>query len=279
MFDAPILAPGERTVERMGWRPDPFDIKDFKYSEKLTNELAQFVEPTEAILTKRIKKVPKFDQLTAGSCVGASVAAMMAAERGVSMRSVLQIYYEARRIIGETGVDLGAYIRDGVKVIATLGAGRQSWWPYDLKNLFVDPIEKVDRDGLKRRIFTYYRLENREDYISCLQQGHTFVIGFTCYSGIFSRRTAATGLVAWPRASESMVGGHAVLIWGYDPNFKNTEWAARARAAGFPEHMIPERVYYGRNSWGLWGNQGDFAIDANYLEHPYLADDAWTIRK
>lgn len=278
----PLPEPGHRTNHRFGWRPDPFDIRDeeWAYKAKLGGELRAATEPQELIVTNRLDKVERVDQLQTSSCVGCAVGGLHAAVREVVMRSALQVYYEARRIIGETHMDEGCYIRDGMKVISTLGAGRQRWWPMDPSKVTVDPIEKVDRDALKRRIFSYHRLEGRDDYLACLQAGFPFVIGFTCYSGLMAPLVARYGIVAWPRQGEYMIGGHAIIIYGYDPRFKGSAWAQRARDGGVPEWAIPDRVYLCRNSWGKgWGNGGDFAIDANYIDHPYLADDAWTCRK
>lgn len=228
-----------------------------------------------------IEKLPVLDQLNTSSCVGHSVAEMMTHVRKVTLRSRLQIYYEARRLIGETDQDNGCYIRDAIKVIANLGAGREAWWPFDVENVKVDPPLKVDRDALLRKVFHYASLEGRNDYEHCLVQGYPFVIGFTCYDEFVNPNSnvARFGILNLPRANERVQGGHAVLVIGYHHDFRNSAWAKAAVAAGFPADQIPKRVYIVRNSWGpKWGNKGNFAVDADYFENLNLADDAWTIR-
>jgi len=266
-----------RSQSRFGWMPDHPDIRDYPYSAKLGAQEAAVQLPQSAVVAKFPKHVPVVDQGNLGSCVGNSVAALHSYVRNVSMRSRLQIYYEARRMIGMENEDSGAYIRDAMKVISTLGAGRESWWPYDESKYTVDPLDKVDRDGLKRRIFNYYRLEDGQAYRTCLAAGFPFVIGFSVYSAFMSADTAAHGVVNWPVRGERFQGGHAVLVYGYDDDFANSEWAGRS---SLPAQRIPKSVYICRNSWGTdWGYNGDFAIDSMYLENPNLADDAWTARR
>jgi hypothetical protein len=260
---------------RFGWLPDRPDIRDYGFKAKLGEEvLTEF--PVRAIIEKFRDKIPVVDQGNIGSCVGNSTAALMAFVRGVVMRSRLQIYYEARRLQGWENEDTGAFNRDAMKVIATLGAGRESWWPYDPTKFTIDPLEKVDRDGLKRKIFSYYRLEDGQAYRSCLAQGFPFIIGATLYTRFLGSGVAKHGIVNWPRRDERVEGGHSFVVYGYDDNFRESEWAKQWMASVY----IPERAFICRNSWDKeWGRNGDFAIDADYLEHPWLADDAWTCRR
>lgn len=268
-----------KTNRGLGWRPDLPDARDFRF------KALRAVEPV-AVLPAKVDLLPEmqdrgievFDQGMLGSCVGNSVASLHAYVREVAPRSRLQIYYEARRLIGETNIDAGAYIRDGIKVIANLGAGREVWWKYDESKVFVDPPLTVDRDALLRRIFSYYRLESRSDFRQCLVQGFPFVIGFSVFENFFSAGVQSHGVVPMPDFSrEGMYGGHAVMVYGYDTRFRESAWGQEAIRAGA---NVPNDVYLVRNSWGdTWGRSGDFAVDAAYFENTYLADDAWTVRK
>ncbi len=85
------------------------------------------------------------------------------------------------------------------------------------------------------------------------------------------------GVLGMPQGSAS--GGHCVAVIGYDDDFRASQWAQEARQMGATDASIPERVYECQNSWSaLWGRHGRFVIDAGYLESPYLANDAWTLR-
>lgn len=265
----------------MGWRPDLPDARDFKF--KALRAGAEPLSQTRVDLAPKLRKqgLLPMDQGMLGSCVGCSTGMLHAFVRDVTRRSELQIYYEARRLINETGIDQGAYIRDGIKVISTLGAGRDNWWPYDESKVFEDPTPSVDRDALLRRVFTYYRLETREDFHHCLCEGFPFVIGFTCYTSIFMEDCSVFGILPYPDLSrEYAEGGHAILVIGVDTDFRNSQWAKVAVANGYPAAKVPAEVYICQNSWGTgWGHDGYVAIDARIFENRDLSDDAWTVRR
>lgn len=232
------------------------------------------------LLVKNMNKQPVIDQGMLGSCVGCSVSTLHAHVRKVVPRSSLQAYWNSRLYINETHLDQGAYIRHGVQGISEYGLGRSSWWPYEEENVFVDPPLKVDMDALKRRIFSYHRLETGEDYRACLAAGFPFVIGFMVYSNFMSAHTARTGICGYPAPGENPEGGHAVLCFGRHDNFRESQWAQNIRTMGYPDSYIPERVYIFRNSWSIkWGSAGNFAMDARAVENPNIFWDGWTIRK
>jgi hypothetical protein len=272
-----------KTPARKGYIPDIPDDRDYLYADTapLMAIEAPIREPVRQIVKNFHKKFPvAYDQDIIGSCVANASGLMFCYVRNVTPRSRLQIYYEARRLINMTDVDSGCYIRDAMRVLAQLGAGRETWWPYVPDKFKEDPPLKVDRDALLRRIMTYYRLTCREEYRRCLLENHPFVGGITLYDQFMSDRTAKFGIVPLPATGEKSHGGHAVLIIGYDDDFINSDWAKNAVAQGFPIHAIPKSVYIVRNSWGPdWGNKGDFAIDAEYINNSRLCRDCWTQRK
>ncbi len=62
-----------------------------------------------------------------------------------------------------------------------------------------------------------------------------------------------------PARGEKTLGGHAVLVVGY--------------------HERSSR-FVARNSWGRrWGATGYFTLPWDYLLHPDLAWDFWTVRR
>jgi C1A family cysteine protease len=67
---------------------------------------------------------------------------------------------------------------------------------------------------------------------------------------------AQTGIVPLPRRREQILGGHAVVVVGYDDS---------------------QSRFIVRNSWGTaWGLAGYFLMPYAYLTNPRLADDFWT---
>lgn len=269
------------TAQGFGWRPDLPDYRDapYKYSKALKAELVLPADlpPRAQPQRTEVDRHPVRDQGSAGSCVGHGVGFIAAVERNVTQRSPLFIYYEARRLINETDQDNGAYIRDGIKVAANLGAPRESLWAYDLGMLYVDPAEKADTDAAQRKVFSYHRLETGHDFRSCLASRHLFTIGFTVYSSFNAPLVSQFGICGVPSGQPR--GGHCVAVIGYDDEFRSSKWAQWARSEGVADSDIPEKVYECQNSWGSgWARGGRFVIAAEYLENTYLADDAWTLR-
>jgi C1A family cysteine protease len=78
------------------------------------------------------------------------------------------------------------------------------------------------------------------------------------YESFESDGVAHTGVAQLPEATESALGGHAVMAVGYDDSSNR---------------------FLVRNSWGAqWGMGGYFTIPYAYLTDDDLADDFWTIR-
>lgn len=279
----------------LGWRPEPPDIRDRKFAFK-TALKHEMLEPA-AIPVRAMAKwrksgpdvpadqYPVFDQLNLGSCTGNAGATFVGLITGLTVRSRLALYYEARRIIGETQIDGGAYIRDIFKVLANLGAGADKLWPYDVSKVFEDPAPKYDADAAKRLLKTYNRLDTGDDqtaqmFRSCLAAGYPFEIGFSVYSKFMSSDMEKHGVLNRPLGTESDEGGHAVCVIGHDLEFRASDRAKQLISGGFSATNIPEQVYIVRNSWGPdWGWNGNFVVDVRYFEDDYLADDAWTGRR
>jgi hypothetical protein len=266
-----------------GYVPDLPDHRDWRYAAMLADPTISETVPSvtpERVLVPNLSRIPVVDQGDLGSCVGCSVGSLHAYERKVVARSILQIYYESRRMRGWENADTGAFIRDAIKVIATLGAGRSSWWPYDISKFTVDPPLKVDRDALARRIFSYWALEGRENYRTCLANGHPFVIGSNLYSNFGNSQAWNHGIIGMPSSRDWEWGGHAYLVIGYDTNFRDSEWAHNRMMAGMPPLAIPNDVYICRTSWSTdWGYRGDVAVAAEFIDSLMFSDDGWTIRK
>ena len=275
--------------ERLGWRPDIPDWLDHKYEDHLSpcptlhiNALKNFGDlalSPYAVMVPGFSKLKPWNQGQTSSCVGCSVSKMDQLITGLSPRSALHVYYEARRLINETEMDQGSYIRDAMKVISTLGSGRSAYWPFDESKVLVDPADKEDRDAAKHKVLTYTRAEMIGESQHCLETGHPYVTGLTVYDNFMTETTARSGVVTLPSGTDRQVGGHALLFGGRDPNFRESGWAQSLIANGYPASAIPEIVRVGLNSWGDWGRGGFFVVDERYQANPDLADDTWTARK
>lgn len=276
-----LVAVAPRTNEWMGWRKNLPDYRDepYRYGVALKHEMlsAGATPKWAAPQRKEVDAHGVMNQGPSGSCTGHGVGLCAAVERNVGMRSAYAIYYEARRKIGETDVDNGAYVRDAADVTANYGAPRYDLWPNDSDKLFVDPVSKVDRDATKRKLFTYHSLQGRDQILSCLTGGHLIAFGFSVFSNIDDPITERFGLLQMPGGS--MEGGHCVAGIGFNLDFRNSEWGQWARNQGVADSMIPAEVIECQNSWDYdWGRNGRFVVPIDFACNPDLADDFVTLR-
>ena len=69
---------------------------------------------------------------------------------------------------------------------------------------------------------------------------------------------AASGFAPMPGPNEQFLGGHAVMLVGYDDS---------------------QTAFIVRNSWGSsWGQAGYFTLPYEYVCDPNLASDFWTVK-
>jgi C1A family cysteine protease len=248
-----------RSIARYGWKPDLPDPRDFNFAA------------TAKTLAKLPKSVdlrngcpPVYDQGQLGSCTGNAIAAAFQFDQikqkaADFIPSRLFIYYNERAIENSVSVDSGAQIRDGIKSIANLGVCPETMWPYIISEFAHKPFSGCYTTALKHKAIQYQKVARDLDQLkSCLAEGYPFVIGFTVYDSFESRAVAQSGVLNLPKKTEGIVGGHAVLIVGYDDSKKR---------------------FIARNSWGVdWGMDGYFTLPYEYLTNAGLSSDFWTVR-
>lgn len=259
--------PTQRIIQGLGWRPDLPDHRDLHYAVAHPDEAASHRPIRASVLNSHRMPKDVYDQGDIGSCTANSSSSAMKFLHPGFDPSRLALYYESRKLEGTVDQDSGAMLRDVIKVLAAQGVGYESEWPYITAKFKDAPPAFELRDAAKFEIKTYSRLTTGADFRNCIVAGFPFVIGFSVYESFEGPDVAASGLVPMPTAADSMVGGHAVLVIGYDDSLQ------------LPGVLHGLKVYLVRNSWGpSWGLGGNFYIPAAYLENPGLASDAWTIR-
>jgi C1A family cysteine protease len=240
---------------RYGWLPDLPDVRDH------LSPLAAAHVALPEIVDMRPEMPPVYDQGELGSCTGNACAAVLEYTRRAEglpdfIPSRLMLYYGARVLEGTTAHDAGAQIRDVIKSAAKWGACPEPEWPYDIDRFADKPTPQAYADALKDRAIGYRRVPQDLDHIrSVLADGDPIIFGATLYEPFESPQVARTGIVPMP--SGSVVGGHAIVIVGYDH---------------------PHRHFIVRNSWGAsWGLSGYCLFPYDYLLNDHLADDFWRI--
>jgi hypothetical protein len=169
------------------------------------------------------------------------------------------IYYNERALEDEADSDSGAYLRDGIKCIATNGICDETTWPYS-EPFATKPGQSCYDQALTYKAVNYYRLNNTNlnELKTCLAAGFPFVFGFSIYGSFQSVGNTNGGNVPIPEAGEPVLGGHAVMAVGYDDTTSR---------------------FIIQNSWGpAAGDHGFYYMPYNYLTSPNLCDDFWTIR-
>lgn len=168
-------------------------------------------------------------------------------------------YYATRKLDGTENEDAGAYIRDAVKAGAVYGVVRAQKWRYNIAKFAVNPSQKVWDMAAQNKISSYHRIDDGdlETMKRALAAGDLIGFGFLVYDNFLTMEMATTGVLHRPTVNDSLQGGHAVVLVGYDD----------ARGA-----------FKVRNSWGKsWGLGGYFWIDYDYVADKSLCNDFWVI--
>jgi hypothetical protein len=261
-----------RKIARYGWKPDLPDQRDHSYAVP-----AGITQNIPAGVDLRAQCPQVYDQGQIGSCTANAIAGalefdMMKQGLRSFTPSRLFIYYNERSMEGTVGSDAGAYIRDGIKSVASQGDCPESEWTYDgmsadwPSGIFppgakaaMQPSPQCYTDAIPHKALNYQSVDqNLADMKGCLTSGYPFIFGFTVYESFESADVARTGIVPMPLADEAIKGGHAVMAVGYD-DAKN--------------------MFIIRNSWGSdWGLAGYGYMPYAYLLDDNLATDFWTIR-
>lgn len=177
--------------------------------------------------------------------------------------SRLFIYWNERELEGTVAQDSGARLRDGVKVLAQQGTPPEQLWPYDVAEFAVKPPAAAFTQAGKNQALVYQRItmpatNQVQDMLACLAAGYPFVTGISVYESFESQAAAKTGKIPLPALHEALLGGHAILIVGYD---------------------VTTKLFTFQNSWGTsWGDKGFGYLPFAYLTNPGLASDMWTLR-
>lgn len=247
-----------RKIRRYGWKPQLPDPRDYQLTVSL---------PEGGILDRGDLRStgfmpPVYDQGNIGSCTANAIAAAVAYEHASQASLIIEpsrlFIYANERIAEGTplGQDSGACIRDGVSSVARQGVCLEQDWPYIESAFSVQPPQNCYEDALQELALEYCSVSD-EDIESMIAAGYPVIVGVSVFESFESASVASTGVMPMPADSEQCVGGHAVLVVGYD------------KAAG---------TLTVRNSWGdSWGMKGYFTMPREYLSK--YGSDFWVIKK
>lgn len=175
-------------------------------------------------------------------------------------------YYATRKIEGTTSEDSGATIRDTAKAGATYGVLDEKLWPYDTKQFATNPTSALWTQAATHKVTSYHSIADGDILTmkATLAQGYLIEFGFNVYSYFMSQGMATGGILDVPAAGESLEGGHAVDLVGWNDTMKTPKGATGA--------------FLVRNSWGTdWGQNGYFWMSYDYVKSTRLCSDFWVI--
>ena len=174
----------------------------------------------------------------------------------IARPSRLFMYYNARAAAGDQRRDDGTTVRTAVKAAARFGACTESQWPYLSKSVLRKPPARCYRSAEVRTIL-YERISRKLDHLrACLAQGDPFVFGIQAYPIPFTH-AQTSGMLELPKAGTQPMGGHALVVVGYDTK---------------------HRAFFARNSLGAkYAHNGFFWVREGYFTDPQLSYDFWRI--
>lgn len=253
----------DNVKRKFGWKPDLPDKRDFYYKKLARKEKLQILPKK---IDHRESKLlpPVYDQTTTSSCTAQGIAGSIHYVRLKQKLSEINpsrlfIYWCERDAEGDTQQDDGAIIRDGIKAVNKVGYCKEELWPFDPNILLKKPDQKCYDDAKRHKSLSYYRIDNTKirDLKNCLAQGYPIVFGSTLYAS-FQDADTNGGIVPMPKKDEDILGGHCMVLIGYDDD---------------------KKVFIIRNSWGdSVGDKGYYYMPFDYITDDDLSNDFWTIR-
>lgn len=247
----------QRGVKENAVVKSPRDVRDHRV--QLLNYKAKL--PSSVNLRRNLPYV--FDQGNIGSCTANSTGSMyswvaFSQNAGLFIPSRLFLYYNTRALQGTVSYDSGASLRATMQALRQNGVCAETKWPYEYAKLFDTPTADCYSEGADRQALSYASVPISLIPMKNVLRTRPFVLGIAVYSSFFHPSVSRTGQVPVPNTrKESLLGGHAVLVLGYDDRRKS---------------------FFCRNSWGTsWGLKGDFYLPYEYATNRKLAFDAWVL--
>ena len=245
---------------------------------------------TSKMVDLRSKLPPAYNQGNIGSCTAnALCAAYQFLDKSMGIPSRLFVYYNGRDQIEttdeDTNEDSGAYLSDGIACLVKNGVCAEASWPYIESNFSVKPSPECYTEALSHQLINANTIPNNMNAMKrVLLSGLPFVTGISIYNSFENQSVTRTGLVPIPDImNERDLGGHAVLVCGYNDNiqwYRNVTITAKNGSKTVKQITSSKQkgVWIVRNSWGVnWGAKGYFYLPYPYLLDSNMASDQWVI--
>lgn len=277
-------------VLKFGWLPDLPSIRDYTPDHdevKLLLAKVKGAGTMNAAVTLPVSVdlrawcSPIENQLSLGSCTAhAGVGLVEYYERRAYGKHVdasrLFLYKATRDLLKWTG-DTGAFLRSTMEALVLFGVPPEEYWPYVVANFEAEPTAFLYSFAQNYQALNYYRLDppgtTRANLLAAIKTnlaaGLPAMFGFTVYNSYTQASVANKGAIPYPTVGEKVVGGHAVMVVGFNDTLKIKN--ANAGAAATTGALLI------RNSWGTgWGDGGYGWLPYDYVLKG-LAADWWAL--
>ena len=257
------------SIERKyGWRRDPPSKTYRLYRPRQVS--MQFPETFDlpAAVPSQAAAFGLLDQANLGSCTG--FGCMRAAWWGLlavgphPQPSPLFQYYNERQLDGDIPDDAGSTITTGFQALKQFGICPETDWPYDVGAFASKPPQKCYTDALRQQALQEERLDGPQLVQNLMDalfnQRIPIVFGTDLFQQFESPQAAQTGVIVMPGPRASSIGGHCMMIRGWD--------TSNGSPCGRPAWKV-------MNSWGHWGDGGACWIPFDYIAK--YASDFWAI--
>ncbi|MFB2769508.1 C1 family peptidase [Pelatocladus sp. BLCC-F211] len=213
---------------------------------------------------------PVRDQGSLNSCTAfAAIALLEYFENRNFGKSVdaspLFLYKAARNKMSVQG-DVGASIRETMKVLALIGVPPEESWRYDEDLVNEEPPPYCYAYAQNYQSLKYFLLDyagiTKESLLfqikAVLAAGFPCIFGFTIYSSAYEKSNYRKGLIVYPDPQkDKVIGGHTVVAVGYD-DYKFIQCSDR--------RYYSKGAFLIRNSWGSeWGVEGYGWLPYHYV--------------
>jgi C1A family cysteine protease len=248
---------------------DTYDSRDFKFGAAEKEELPQAVS-----LRENFKFC--FDQGQLGSCgLNSGVMNLMYLYGfDIPLLSRLYGYYKVRELEGNVNEDSGVTLRNVCKVLQQTGVCVEDLFPYVIQKFKNKPTVEMDIDAQKHKIKGYYRVRTVDEVKKALNNGYPILVGMLVFEEMESKKVAKTGIVPMPADPNNVLGGHAVLLTGYE-DAKEAKGLMKLFRSIFRKPNASGYVEL-QNSWGEdWGDNGFFKFSYEYFDNYVI--DAWVL--
>jgi C1A family cysteine protease len=211
-----------------------------------------------------------------GSVVGFALAATLEFQirKELHQEIILSprfIYYCAQERDGTIGTDSGAKISTAISVLKSVGAVAEAVWPYKPGKFGEKPPEAL-KTARHYRVKKSIRLNTLDEIKAGLQTYGPVVTGVTVYASVMTEEVRKTGRFPLPGPSDSVVGGHALCLVGYDDQseyFKaRNSWGAQwgDRGYAYVPYAYADRFFSDTYAITLWLTKGDLEARESPIE-------------